>query len=129
MRRVAGIYLVFMALVLTIFGLRGLLVPQQIMAGFDLQALSPKGTAEVRSLFGGAFLSWPLILLLAWRRQDLRQGLLTALGLTMGGIGLARLLSVAIVEHELAFSLPALAVELLAALACWVVCRADEKLR
>lgn len=123
----ARAYLGLTLLLLAGVGFAGLLVPDTLVAQFDLLPQSAKGSAEVRGLYGGAFLSWGLIIVGAWRYKHLRNGLLVALALTMGTIAAARLVSLA-VDQQPAFNIPAIVSELLIVLACWILYR-DETTR
>ena len=118
----ARVVLVLATVLFAVVGLAGLVSPENLMGQLGLQALSVQGTAEVRGLYGGLFLSWSAILIAAWRSPALRGGLLLALAATLGLIALARVVSMA-VDGDFAFNLPALAGEAVIALACWAVAR------
>jgi hypothetical protein len=120
MIRAARGYLYLMCILFVGLGLTALFAPHMIFAQFDLLANSAKGVAEIRSLYGGAFLSWGLLTIVALRGGPLSQGLLIAMVVIMGGIAAARLVSL-MVDQAFAFNIPAEVVEILALLAYWTV--------
>jgi hypothetical protein len=123
---IARIYLGLIIATFAAMGLLALAAPAQLMAQLDLLPKSPKGLAEIRALYGGAFLSWAVIMLAAWRSRTLGQGLWMAMALTMGAIAAARVVSLAI-ERQTAFNVPALIGEGLIALACWTLYRHEKR--
>lgn len=118
----ARVYVIFMAIVFGLGGATALISPEMFMAQLELLPKSIKGTAEVRGLYGGGFLSWAVILIAALRCKSVSAGLLLAMILTMGLIVIARGVSV-VVDHETAFNVPAIIGEALLVLACWVLYR------
>lgn len=127
MVKIARVYLGLQVLLFSAVGIFALTAPQSLLAQFDLVPQSAQGTAEARSLYGGAFLAWALIIVGAWRYKSLRRGLLASLALSIGLIATARILSLAI-DHVPDFNVPAMIFEWLIVVACWIVYR-DEKAR
>jgi hypothetical protein len=122
---VARIYLFLILVLFGLLGLASLAVPDAVAARMHLAPQAMAGTAEIRGLYGGAFLAWSLMIIGAWRYKPLAKGLLAAVGLSMGLIAAARMVSLAI-DHEAAFNIPAAASEALIALACWVLYRNEK---
>jgi hypothetical protein len=123
---VVRIYVGFMALALGALGALALVAPDTLMAQLDLLPKSLKGVAEIRALYGGAFLSWGVMLLIAaLPGRALGQGFRVAMALTLGGIAAARVVSLAI-EHQLAFNVQALVSEGLIAAGCWALYRHEK---
>jgi hypothetical protein len=122
---IARIYLAIMLALMGAIGVLAIVAPDKLIANFDLLPKSPKGLAEMRGLYGGAFVSWTLAGLAAWRWKNYRPGLLAGIALSMGAIALVRLVSLAI-EHEPGFNVPALVGEGLIALACWALIRHEK---
>ena len=96
----------------------GLFAPQIISGQVFLSPATIAGTAELRGLYGGGFIGFGLVLLCGLRCKSLAPGLFLAMAIIMGGIVVGRIVSLAI-EHEFAFTIPAIIGEVLLALACW----------
>jgi hypothetical protein len=122
MRLIAKAYLVFMALSFAVVGTAALADPQAVASRLDLLPQSVKGAAEVRCLYGGGFISWSLIIIGALRYRSVAQGMLMAMGLTMGSIATVRLAS-GVLDHGRGFDPVAILFEALIPVACWVVYR------
>jgi len=120
MTMLAKVFLCFLVLVFAGIGLTALADPAAIAGKFDLALQSTKASAEVRGLYGGGFVAWALIIIAALRFKTLAPGLLTAMGISMGAIAIARIVSIA-TDYAPDFNLPAFAVEALAAGACWIL--------
>jgi hypothetical protein len=122
----ARIYFGVMLALLASIGVLGLVSPHELAARFDLLPKSAKGLAELRGLYGGAFVSWALLGIAAWRCRTLRPGLLIGLAVTLGLLAAARLVSL-FVDGEPEFNVPALVTEALFALAAWALYRHDKR--
>jgi hypothetical protein len=118
MLTLARAYLVSMAIVFGAIGIAALSAPDIVAGKLELLPQSIKGTAEIRGLYGGGFISWCLIILGALRYRS--KGMLIAMALTMGAIALARVVSV-FADHDVAFNAPGLISEVLIAIACWKI--------
>lgn len=116
----ARVYVILMAVVFGFGGLGALISPEMFMGQLELLPKSIKGTAEVRGLYGGGFLSWAVILISALRYKSVSAGLFLAMVISMGLIVVARIVSV-VVDQEIAFNGPAIVGEALLVLACWVL--------
>jgi hypothetical protein len=123
---IARIYAALMMLLFAGLGAFALAQPDALAVKLALMPKTIAGTAELRGLYGGAFLSWAALGLAAWRFRSLRTGILAALGVSLGGIAIARLVSLA-VDHEAAFNVPALITEGLFAVACWALVKDEQR--
>jgi hypothetical protein len=117
---VAKLFLGLTAAMFALLGLAALAAPDRLLDSFDLVASTPKGTAEIRSLYGGAFLAWAAVTALTLAGRLEARALLFAVGLPMALVALFRLVSLA-TDGVPGFNIPALIGEALIALACWAV--------
>lgn len=123
---VARVYLYLISATFLAVGMTALLSPQHLAAFFDLQAQTERGVAELRSLYGGLFLSLGALTLYALRKPKVAQDLLGVVGVLMGSVAAARIASMA-VDREITFTLPAAGAEALVSLACWTLVRAPNQ--
>src|SRR5207342_3678885 len=106
------------------FGVWLILDPAGGLATVGIAALSPAGLIELRALYGGLELGLGAFLLLCALRPDWRRPGLWAVLLGNGGIGLTRLVSIALSGVFVPFFAYALIWELgFAALAAWALRR------
>jgi len=104
------------------FGLWLIADPAGGLATVGIAAQTPAGLIELRALYGGLELGLGIFLLLCAARRDWRRPGLWAVGLGNGGIGLTRLVSIALSGVFTPFLAAALVWELgFAALAGWAL--------
>ena len=118
----ARVYLYLISVTFLAVGITALLSPKHLASFFDLQAQTERGVAELRSLYGGLFLSLGALTLYALRKPNVAQDLLLAVGVLMGSVAAARIVSLAL-DREITFTLPAAGAEALVSLACWTLVR------
>lgn len=104
---------------LFLFGMTALFAPHIINTQLHLMPVSIAGTSETRGLYGGGFIGFAVVIIYGLRCRHLAGGLLLAMAIIMGSIVAGRLISIGI-DHELASTVPAIAGEILIALACWL---------
>ena len=104
------------------YGATGLSTPQLIAELVNLSPTSAIGTSEIRGLFGGGFAAFGVVLLCGLRSPILAPGLFMATAIIMGGLVAGRLFSMT-VDHEFAFTIPAIIAEAVMAISAWICSR------
>lgn len=101
-------------------------LPHLITEIFHLAPVTILGTAEIRCLYGGGFFSFGVITLIGLRSGSLGPGLLMAMAIFMWSVAAARAISIPI-DHEVAFTVPALVAEIILGLAYWTASRGKNR--
>jgi Domain of unknown function (DUF4345) len=119
MIQISRIFLFCFGILVMIGGFSAFWSPDMITAAFHLEPSSIVGTAEIRGLYGGGFFSFGLTTIIGLRSRTLGPGLLTAMAIFMWSVAIARAGSL-VIDHEVAFTLPALIAEIILGLAFWI---------
>ncbi|MET0661469.1 MAG: DUF4345 family protein [Steroidobacteraceae bacterium] len=107
------------AVLLVLLGLAALKHPPFVTENMFLAPTQIAGTAEIRGLYGGGFISFGVTTLLGLRCRRLAPGLFIAMATFMWCVAAARVISVAI-DHEIAFTVPSLIAEAVLGAAYWI---------
>ncbi|NVN52503.1 DUF4345 domain-containing protein [Mycolicibacterium hippocampi] len=76
-------------------GIYGLVVPDRLVAPFDITLGSAAARSEVRAVYGGFGLAIAAVLTLAVARPELRSGILVTVAAALAGMAFGRLVSAA----------------------------------
>lgn len=118
MKNVRRGFLYLIGASLFLFGMTALFAPHIINSQLNLMPVNIAGTSETRGLYGGGFIGFAVVIIAGLRCSQLASGLLLAMSIIMGFVVVGRLVSIGI-DRDLASTVPAIAGELLIALACW----------
>ncbi len=88
-------YLVFSVLVWFGYGLFCLFQPDFLVETAGVQALTATGSTELRAMYGGLQAGLGVLAMAALLRADLVRGVLITLAVLTGGLGIARLMGLA----------------------------------
>jgi len=97
-----GTAVVLVALFFLWMGASALVVPQRVLALFDVSVMSAAGRNEVRAVYGGFGVAGSFLLLVGTRVPSLRPGILVTLATAVAGMAVGRLVSV-VVDRSPAF--------------------------
>lgn len=111
--------LYFFSAFFVVYGATALFRPDIIAGALYLSPVTIAGTSEIRGLYGGGFAAFGVVLFNGLRNKSIGPGLLMSMAIIMGGVVIGRIVSLAI-DHETAFTLPALIAEVVVAWACWM---------
>jgi hypothetical protein len=110
--------LYFFSAFFILFGLACLFAPALLAAKLNLMPADSAGTGEVRSLYGGGFAGFGLVIFAGLRCKQEGRGLLLAMSIIIGGIVVGRLFSI-VIDHDYSFAAPNAILEFIMAAACY----------
>ncbi len=119
----AALLIIPVALFFTGMGLVALYDPTYTLSFFDAGALGPDMRNEVRAVYGGYGLLVGAMLFYCLTRSGLRAGILVAIGLSVAGMALGRVISLMIEPTTTNFPVTFIGVELVMAVMLFAAAR------
>ncbi|MET0987742.1 MAG: DUF4345 family protein [Steroidobacteraceae bacterium] len=119
MLKASRAFLYVVGVLILLGGLAAFIHPPLVTEKLFLAPTQIAGTAEIRGLYGGGFISFGVTTLLGLRCSRLAPGLFIAMAIFMWCVAAARVISV-MLDHEVAFTVPSLIAEIILGAAYWI---------
>ena len=124
MATVSKAFLYFQVFAVGLLGATMMIAPQLVAPKLFLSALGIPGSSELRSLMGGGFIGFALVILGGLRCRRLAPGLLVAMTVIMAGIVVGRIASLVLDGYHVNALVAGIS-ELAISAACWAVYRSN----